>query len=95
MLGHEFFLWEKFVAADEDFVAGFEACCYDAFLWFYGEEDLVQGTKDFVDFADGGLCFKEIRLSVLGAFEEDVVLRYFFFFPRGCEKMWRGLWLLA
>lgn len=91
MLGHEFFLGEKFVAADEDFVAGFEACCYDAFLWFYGEEDLVQGTKDFVDFADGGLCFKGDKVVSFGCFRGGCGSSVFLLFSSWLRKNVAGL----
>jgi hypothetical protein len=57
-LGKEPVEGQEFVAADVELVAGLEGLGLNAFLGLNGEVDLVQGTANLVDLADGCLVFE-------------------------------------
>lgn len=47
---------KKLISSNEELVSGLERRCLDPILRFDGKVDLVQGTEDFIDFADLLLC---------------------------------------
>lgn len=70
-LGKEPVEGQELVAANVELVAGLEGLGLDAFLGLDGEVDLVQGTADLVDLADGCLVLEIDGRVEVGNFGVD------------------------